>query len=119
MQVIEIRFRHDEKGDTLPQAAKVRLDNRQEALGVVPDFLIQSHADFMRRAGLLLQAGGDVEPERRPAAKVRAEFLVITPDLGFGGCGLKLQQDAFARGHGEGRELFAVPADAMPVGAFV
>ena len=73
----------------------------------------------MRRAGVLLQAGSDVEPEGGPAAKVSAEFLAVTPKLGLGSGGLKLEQDAFARRQGNGRKFSAVATNAVPVGAFV
>ena len=118
-RVVEICFRHNHQGNALPQTAKMRLDDRQKALRVMPRFLIQPHANLVRRVGFLLQQGRDVEPERGPAAQVSAEFLAVQPDFRFGGCGLKLQQDAFGRGHGEAWQVFAVPSFAVPVDAFV
>src|ERR1019366_8037340 len=97
----------------------MRFDNGQEALGIVPDLFIEPQADFVRRAGILLQAGSDVEAERGPAAKVSAEFLAVTPKLGLGSGGLKLEQDAFARRQGNGRTFSTGPSNAVPVGAFV
>ena len=99
LHFIAVGIRHDEQLHVLPQSAEMRRDDGQKPLRVVADLFVEPHAQLVRPAGgRFAHLFGNVEAERRPAAKMRAESFAVPPDFRLGGGGLEMQQHPLAGG---------------------
>ena len=68
----------DAQAHALPNAAEVRLDDRQEALRVVSDAFVDAHGELV--AAVPSQVLRELAGERGPAAEMRAAFNAVAGD---------------------------------------
>jgi hypothetical protein len=78
-----------------PQAAEVRGEDRQEALGIVPDQFVDLDEQFANLGRWLAERLGKVAFEGGPSSEVFGKNLAVASDRGAG-CGtFKSQHQAF------------------------
>src|SRR5262245_57160593 len=97
----------------------MRLDDREKALRVVTDVLIQTDSDDWRAVRSSAYQLGDIESEWSPTAEMFAESCVIPPDFAMCRRGAKMQPERSSWAQLDRANRLAIPADAVPVVAFV